>query len=127
MSCCRSSVLFPCRDPPMSPSAKAGAGKGAGPLPCMEQQGWLRAGAAAGKSRLLLTLNISRLAALRRSSMRELERGLEASLSERTMMSGDGVNRPLSCSLRAQSGGEERMQGGTGSQEERIREGRTPP
>lgn len=32
--------------------------------------------------------------------MRELERGLDASLSERTIISGEGVNRPLSWSLR---------------------------
>lgn len=46
-----------------------------------------------------LTLNISRLAAFSLSSMRELERGLEASLSERTIMSGEGVSRPRSWSL----------------------------
>lgn len=47
-----------------------------------------------------LTLNISRFAALSLSSIRELERGLDASLSERTIISGEGVNRPLSWSLR---------------------------
>lgn len=46
-----------------------------------------------------LTLNISRFAALSLSSMRELDRGLDASLSERTIISGEGVNRPLSWSL----------------------------
>lgn len=34
------------------------------------------------------------------SSIRELERGLEASLSDKTMMSGEGVSLPRSGSLR---------------------------
>lgn len=45
------------------------------------------------------TLNISKLAALSLSSIRELERGLEASLSDKTMMSGEGVSLPRSGSL----------------------------
>lgn len=48
---------------------------------------------------LFFTLNISRLAALSLSSIRELERGLEASLSDKTMMSGEGVSLPRSGSL----------------------------
>lgn len=65
--------------------------------------------------RLPATLNISTLAARSLSSEREEARGLEASLSDRTMTSGDGVWRSLSGSLR----GETRTQKGT-SHEDKI-------
>lgn len=53
---------------------------------------------------LFFTLNISKLAALSLSSIRELERGLEASLSDKTMMSGEGVSLPRSGSLDKKKG-----------------------
>lgn len=45
------------------------------------------------------TLNMSRFAPLNRSSNLEVERGLEASLSDNTMTSGDGVSPARSWSL----------------------------